>query len=225
MLKVQKAVVVTFPKTGNDAAFWSTIAEIPRSMASDNGILNLRLSFALFNRDWSQAKELLEKMKGGEDEGYFAYGSSIVPIGCYSILLARLQGELADADSRFAKVREELDQKVRKAPEDAQLLSQLAVVDALLDDKKAAIAEAKRAVGMLPISRDAVTGPGVDINLAVVYAWTNEPDLAFATLGRLTKTPTVAISYGELKRALYWEPLRKDPRYEKVLAEMKKDRD
>jgi hypothetical protein len=72
---------------------------------------------------------------------------------------------------------------------------------------------------MLPISKDAVDGPEIVMNLAVVYAWSNEADLAFEKLGPLTKTP-FGIFYGQLKRDPYWEPLRKDPRYEKLLAEL-----
>jgi hypothetical protein len=92
-------------------------------------------------------------------------------------------------------------------------------VDALLKSKEAAIWEAKRAIEMLPISRDAVDGPDIVINLAVVYAWTNELDLAFETLGPLTKTPK-GIYYGDLKLSSYWEPLRKDPRFETLLAQL-----
>jgi hypothetical protein len=105
------------------------------------------------------------------------------------------------------------------APVSAQLLSSLAVVDALLGHGEEAISEARRAVEMCPISKEATVGPGLVINLAVVYAWTNELDLAFETLGPLTKTPW-GIYYGDLKRDPYWEPLRKDARYEKMLAEL-----
>jgi hypothetical protein len=101
----------------------------------------------------------------------------------------------------------------------AQLLSQLAVVDALLSKKEAAIEEAKRAIEMLPISLDAVDGPGLVINLVVVYAWVGEPDLAFETLRPLTKVPG-GIFYGQLKRETYWDPLRNDPRFEELLAEL-----
>ena len=93
------------------------------------------------------------------------------------------------------------------------------MVDALLSNKEAAIADAKRAIEMMPTSTDAVDGPCLAINLAVVYAWTNEIDLAFETLGPLTKTPS-GIFYGQLKRDPYWEPLRQDPRFEKLLAEL-----
>jgi hypothetical protein len=59
------------------------------------------------------------------------------------------------------------------------------VVDALLEKNEIAIAEAKRAVEMVPISKDAVEGPVLLINLAVVYAWTGESDRAIETLAPL----------------------------------------
>jgi hypothetical protein len=91
--------------------------------------------------------------------------------------------------------------------------------DALLTNKAAAIEEAKRAIEMLPISKDAVDAPGLSINLAIVYAWANDLDLAFETLGPSAKTPG-GIYYGQLKRERYWDPLRNDPRFDKLLAEL-----
>jgi hypothetical protein len=158
-------------------------------------------------------------VKGREDPGYFALGDISVPMGCYSILLARLQGKQPDENPSFFQTRAELNQKVQRSPEDASLLSQLAVVDALLNDNEAAIAEAKRAVEILPISKDAINGTGVLINLAVVYAWTDEVSLAFQTLGSLTKMPA-GISYGDLKLEPYFDPLRNDPRFDKLLVEV-----
>jgi hypothetical protein len=85
-------------------------------------------------------------------------------------------------------------------------------------NKEVAISEAKRAIELLPISKDALSGRAIEMNLAVVYAWTNELGLAFEKLSSLTKVPN-GIFYGELKRGPYWEPLRQDPRCEKLLAE------
>jgi hypothetical protein len=219
ILKVQKLLIVSYWNAGNDVAVRSAIAALPSSVADDRGALTLRLLFALIGRDWPQAKQLIEKMKGGQDDGSFAYGKVDVPVGCYSILLARLQGEQPSVNARFTEAREQLNQKVQKAPKNAQLLSQLAVVDALLSNKELAISEAKRAIELLPISKDALNGPGMEMNLAVVYVWTNELDLAVEMLSSLAKIPG-GIFYGQLKSDPEWEPLRQDPRYENLLAEL-----
>jgi hypothetical protein len=94
----------------------------------------------------------------------------------------------------------------------------LAVVDALLGEKQMAIDEAKRSVEMLLISQDKAGSPAGLKNLAVVYSWTDELDLAFETLRTLTKVQC-GIYHGDLKLDLYWDPLRKDPRFEELLAE------
>ena len=206
-------------ETGDDSGVRAAIAAFPPSLADDKDALCFRLDFACFTRDWSQAKEIIEKLKDGDDEGDFAYGQMSVPIGCYSVLIARFQGEPQGANAGFVKTREQLNQKVQQSPQNAPLLSQLAVVDALLNNKGTAIAEARRAVEMLPASEDAMEGPCLELNLAVVYAWTDELDLAFERLSALTKVAN-GIFYGQLKWDPLWEPLRRDPRYEKLLAEL-----
>jgi tetratricopeptide (TPR) repeat protein len=209
-------------KTGDITPLRSAVAALPPSMADGQDGLPWRLVVAVNDRNWAQAKEIIEKMKGREVDGFFAYGWWPVPVGCYSILIARLQGEPTGANPSFAEVRNQMNQKIQKSQENenaAPLLSQLAVVDALLDNKEAAVSEAKRAVEMLPISKDALRGPRILINLAVVYAWTNELDVAFATLVSVTKTP-FGIYYGQLKLDPFWDPLRKDPRFDELLAEL-----
>ena len=92
-------------------------------------------------------------------------------------------------------------------------------MDALLKNKETAISEAKRAVELQPVATDALAGPSVLKNLALVYAWCDDLDQAFDTLSSLIKMP-FGLKYGQLKRDPYWEPLRKDPRYEKLVAEL-----
>jgi TolB-like protein/Tfp pilus assembly protein PilF len=218
ILRIEKAFV-SFLKTSDNTAMHSAITALPTPMRDETDVLFFRLRLALQDRDWQQARELIEKMKGGEDNGTFAYGFRSIPVDCYLILLARLQGEEPEENLSSAEAQKQLSQKVQKSPGAADLLSKLAVVDAVLGKKQDAITEVKRAAEMLPISRDAVLGPEIVKNLVVVYAWTGELELSFEALVPLAKMP-FGIDYGDLKLSPLSDPLRNDPRFDKLLAEL-----
>ena len=81
--------------------------------------------------------------------------------------------------------------------------------------------EARRAVDLLPLEKDPLTHAELMKNLAVVYAWTGEKDVALNELTELLQIPA-PISYGQLRLHPYWDPLRDDPRFEKLVAESAK---
>jgi hypothetical protein len=66
-----------------------------------------------------------------------------------------------------------------------------------------------------------VTGAEILRNLAITYAWTGEKDLALQQLEEVVKIPG-PISYGQLRLHPWWDPLRDDPRFEKLVEEGKK---
>jgi hypothetical protein len=78
--------------------------------------------------------------------------------------------------------------------------------------------EGRRAVEMLPVERDALNAVRVREFLAVIYAWTGEKGLACQELEAATKLPASA-SYGQLRLHPYWNPLRGDARFEKIVAD------
>jgi hypothetical protein len=100
------------------------------------------------------------------------------------------------------------------------LLAALAKADVALGNSKEAIQEGRRAMEMRPISEDAVKGPDLATSFALVYAWVNQSDLAFDQLNILVKIPGDPLRYGDLKNNPDWDPLRKDPRFDKLLAEL-----
>jgi hypothetical protein len=91
------------------------------------------------------------------------------------------------------------------------------MIDAGLGRKADAIAEGKRACEMRPLSKDSWEGPIYVNNLALICTWVGEKDLALEQLAISAKNPD-GISYGELKLDPTWDSLRRDPRFEKLVA-------
>jgi tetratricopeptide (TPR) repeat protein len=147
-------------------------------------------------------------------------GGPFVPRVCLEIPIAKLQGENIERNTEFTAARNQLLQKVEAHPESPDFLSVLAQIDAYLGRNQEAIQEAKHAVEMLPVSKDAWNGPQLVNTLAQVYALTSEPDLAFRTLDVAIKLPASEISYGELKLDPNWDSIRMDPRFDKLLAQL-----
>jgi hypothetical protein len=68
------------------------------------------------------------------------------------------------------------------------------------------------------ISKDSWIGPAYVANLAVIYAWTGEKDLAIEQLElAIAAKGPLGTHYGELKLDPEWDPLRGDPRFEKIV--------
>jgi hypothetical protein len=134
-------------------------------------------------------------------------------------LMARIRGDTAGARAAFETARTQQEALVRTAPDYGPALCVLGLIDAALGRKDAALHEGQRAVELMPISRDALTGPEVLCFYAVLCAWAGEKDLALAQLDIVARIPCF-LTYGELRLRPFWDPLRGDPRFEKVVASL-----
>jgi hypothetical protein len=95
-------------------------------------------------------------------------------------------------------------------------LSLLGMIDAGLGRKEEALREGRRACELLPIAKDSADGSAFAVNLAHIYAWVGEKDLAIEEIAEVERTPNF-LTYGMLKRHPYWDPLRGDARFEKIV--------
>jgi len=134
-------------------------------------------------------------------------------------VVAQMRGDKAAAHAAFTNMRAEAAKLVAGQPDYPEGLCVLGVADAALGNKEDAIREGRRAVELLPVTKDAIIGPLLVQNLALIYAWTGEKDLAFEQLTIAAKLPGF-LSYGELRLHPYWDPLRGDPRFDKIVASL-----
>src|SRR5205814_8218192 len=91
----------------------------------------------------------------------------------------------------------------------------LGVMHAMRANKEEPIRAGRRAVECLPISKDAYDGPLIATKLAVIYAQVGEADRALELLAGLMKLPN-GPTPGTLRIEPEWDPLRDDPRFEKL---------
>jgi serine/threonine-protein kinase len=195
--------------------------EIEAILADDSNKASLFapqwLALALRERDPAGAERALAAMPsvGGCFDENIPFPSS----WCEG-LVARLRGDEPAARAAFTNARKELSQIVRDQPDYAAALCALGVIDAALGNKEDAIREGRRAVELMPVSKGSIEGAMVIRYLAVIYAWTGDKDRAVERLNEAAKLPASFLSYGYLRLDPIWDPLRGDPRFDKIIASL-----
>jgi tetratricopeptide (TPR) repeat protein len=135
-------------------------------------------------------------------------------------LVARGLGDETRATTAFLAARERAAAAVREQPEERRGANiVLAQIDAALGRKEDAIREGERAVELLPVAKDALIGDALLNRLAGIYAQAGEANRAFNLLEKVSKIP-FGVTYGSLKLDAVWDPLRGDPRFEKIVASL-----
>jgi serine/threonine-protein kinase len=132
-------------------------------------------------------------------------------------LIARMMKDEDKSRAAFAAARAQQEKKLQAQPNYAEGWCALGLIDAALGRKEQALSEGRRAVELLPVEKDAAHGEVMIWGLAVIAAWVGDKDLACEQLARLSPPPF----YGELKLSPWWDQLRGDPRFEKLVEEAK----
>ena len=188
------------------------LAEDP---AAANTFADTWLTLALCERDVVAAGRALAALgdnRFGPDAIRFtrAFGEGLV---------ARLRGDETAAHAAFTIARAQQEEVVRVQPDYAPALCVLGLIDAGLGRKEEALRAGRRAVELLPAARDTGNGAHMIEFFAITAAWIGEKDLALRQLESATQIPGT-LSYGQLKLHPFWDPLRGDPRFEKIVASL-----
>jgi predicted Zn-dependent protease len=138
-------------------------------------------------------------------------------------LAHHVAGDTASARAEAEEARNTLESLKKDQPDNAFVAAALAVAYAVLDQKDSALDEAHRASMLVPSSKDRLSGPGFEENLALVEMILGENNRAIATLTRLLQTPyggwlysPTPITPALLRLDPIWDALRGDPAFQKL---------
>jgi tetratricopeptide (TPR) repeat protein len=137
-------------------------------------------------------------------------------------LLARMTKDEPRARTAFEAARAQQEKIVQAQPDYGPALCVLGLIDAALGRKDLALDEGRRAIALMPLEKDVNNGSRVLQYFAITAAWAGEKELALQQLEAGLRAPVASqmLSYGALKLFPVWDPLRGDPRFEKIVASL-----
>jgi serine/threonine-protein kinase len=186
-----------------------------KNPAAIQSVSDTLLTCALAERDAAAAASALAALR----ENAFANDAMKFSRSFGEGLIARMTKEEGKARSAFTTARAEQEKIVEAEPNYAPALCVLGLIDAALGRKGEALREGRRAVELLPVEKDAINGSHMIVYLGMIAAWVGDKDLACEQLAAAIRPPS-RLSYGQLKLLPFWDPLRGDPCFEKIVASL-----
>ena len=197
-------------------------AKLLSTIPSDDAFI-VKMTQLRLERNHAEAIRLLEARAV---QFHFA---SDIDKGTNQVILAfarRLAGDKAGAKAAAEEARNIIEPLCKNQPENSFFAQQLALADAALGEKDAALDQAERAIILLPSAKDRVSGPTREEVLALIQMTFGETGRPISTLSRLLQTPYISWLYypmpatpALLKLDPIWDPLRADPAFQKMCEE------
>jgi serine/threonine protein kinase/tetratricopeptide (TPR) repeat protein len=167
---------------------------------------NRLIQLAIFARDLDRASALLATLPA--EKKYWMPWEGII---------ARMRGEQEKAREYYAGAIVHYQETLAKRFDDLDALSGLGFAYAVLGRKEEAVRVARRAVELVPLSRNAVDAPGQILVLAEIYAQLGEGKAALEQLARVVQLPA-GPDYGRLKFDPVWDEIRMDPKFQELMS-------
>ena len=186
----------------------------------DDNADNAQIMLALWSHDAAAISSIISRRHGALGWNGIEYSDA-----WFAAIAARIRGDNSAAVRAFAIARPQLEKRVVAAPTNGVELSVLAIADAGLGRSQQAVEEGRRACDVSPFEVNNFEAPTVRCNLAVVYAWTGQNDLAIGELSKLIDRPAMGTgiaqpTYGDFRLNPLWDPLRTDPRFEALVQRL-----
>jgi len=203
-----------FIATGDLGAVERALADVPAGFDPGCQISGARVGIATLQRRYADAMAIGQKCK---EKVIPTSGGTQVPIE-YFVAQVKWIASGRKTPAEAAAARAFLEKAVAARPEAAEARMYLAFTLVMLGEHQRAVEEADRALADLPMERDAVTGAALRRAAADVYANAGQGERAIAELEQLLRIPNGA-RIQEVKLDPLLDPLRANPRFQKVLAD------
>lgn len=210
-----------FWSQGSTTALKVVLGQLPPGVDPSGLVTRARWDLAMIQRDFAAADLALTSCPLDQ----FQSGGQPTPKSFYRGCVALARGDQAAARTNFDATLTIFEAAVQQAPANALRHANLGLVYSFMGRREEAIREGHRAVELLPDSKDAVYGPWMTGYLAMIYARGGEADSALPLLEHLLTTPgqvdytNCCITQNDLRHRWQWDPLRNNPRFQKLLAE------
>ena len=180
----------------------------------------MRWDVSLIERNPDAAEEAITAMTSDP----LSYGYQLpAPKSYFRGCVALVRGDQITAQSEFEQARVKWEADLQARPNNARLHAQLGLVYAFMGKTEEAVREGKRAGEMLPVSKDAFDGTGVQTMLAMIYARAGESGKSVALLRHLLSVPgglnyETSITLNDLRQRWQWDPLRSNKEFKALIA-------
>jgi TolB-like protein/Tfp pilus assembly protein PilF len=218
-VKIQRGYTEFF-RSGNTAAIKTALQSIPANADPDGVVTFARWDVSLMERDPAAAEKALALCRL---DVITSQPGAPLPKSYLQGCIDLLRNDATRARTDFEAARPALEKTVTDSPQDAIRHAQLGLLYAYMGRKEDALREARRAVELKPLWRDAIEGAAAQAFQALILARTGEIDKAISEIERLLATPFAvdysneSITLPDLRTRWEWDPLRGNPRFEKIV--------
>jgi TolB-like protein/Tfp pilus assembly protein PilF len=191
-------------------------------LADYTGALEVQVYQAILERRPAQVIPRLKEVLTKPDP---ALGSTNSELRFWLGWAQEVAGDHVAAQETWSQARSELESFLKEQPDNYLLIGEIALTNMGLGDKDAAFNLIEQAMAVMPIEKDAMNGLFPIEILARVAARMGEPDRAIAALQKLLSVPyegaliTVPLTAAHLRLDPMFDPLRNDPRFQKLCEE------
>src|SRR5438067_1829325 len=219
-VKIQRAYVEFFWK-GSTAPIKAALETLPPNLDPDGVVTFARWDVSLMNRDVVAAEKALAAC---QLETIASQTGVPLPKSYVQACVDLVRGDAGKARAEFEAARPAIEKTVANSPQDGVRHAQLGLLYAFLGRKEVALREGRRAMELKPITHDVIEGAAVEDFYTLSSARLGETDEAIRRIERLLTTPFAvdyadeSITLSDLRQRWEWDPLRNDPRFQKILA-------